>query len=311
MDEIKSEVGYQVRSRYLLYCSLLTSAVALMSSWNLVGRANSLYAQFLRTVEESGQQGITLDAALAQPLSVQEQGPGELLIDNVLRYDFETSASAVHNLGPTAFATNFLQLATFVAVPAFAFILGCSVLSRDARMAVLKARVIRVGALRLHSTQAVVTVLVALGSVLVGLVVAMVSGLAFRQVQLQVDDARILDAPAAGIPLSELAASLGLAALVTAYFALVGAAFGVALRHVLIPAIAFAVWNTAVPMLGPWDPRVPWASLGQRVFDFQGSFQLSVPFSLGTTASAAYLCLLAAIVGLGAFALARRKSLYA
>ncbi len=309
--DLRNELTYQVRSRNLLYCSLVTTALALMSSWNLVGRANTLHAQFLRTLADSAAQGITLETALAQPLSVREPQPGQVLIDNVLRFDFEASAAAVHHLGPMAFAINFLQFAGFVALPIVAFILGCSTLSRDARLGVLKARVVRVGPVRLHLVQVGGAALTALGALLVGVVVAMISGPAFRAAQLTVTDARVLEAPVAGVPLSELLVTLGLIGVATVFFTLVGAAFGLGLRQVLIPSLVFAVWNTAVPMIGPWDPRVPWASLAHRVFAFRGSFEMTAPYQLSVPIALLCIAALAIVLGGAATAVARRRSLFA
>lgn len=308
-SELHGELRLQLTSRYVLLAGLLTALAGVLSARNLIVHTNSLHEQFVRSLSDSEQQGVSLAEALAQPVVVQET-TGQTYVENVLRFDFEAAATAVHSLGVIGFMTNYLQFVSFVVMPVIAFILGCSVLSRDARQKTLKARVFRVGRLRLHGTQVGATVVTAVASILVGLPAAAVSGYVFAASSLEDVDERVLAAPASGVPAAEWLSTLALVVLSTTFFVLVGAAVGIALRTVLAPSLVFVAWNLAIPIMSPWDLRVAWATLGDQVFDFPGVFTLSVPYAVSSSLAVGYILLVVLAAGLCAVYAARRRTAY-
>lgn len=308
-SELSAELRLQLSSRYVLGAGLLTALVGVVSARNLVVHTNALHEQFLTSLADSDQQGVSLAEALAQPVVVEES-TGQTYVENVLRFDFEAAATAVHNLGIVGFTVNYLQFVSFVVMPVVAFILGCSVLSRDARQKTLKARVFRVGRLRLYGIQLVATVVTAVASILIGLVAAAISGYAFAAASLDAVDQRVLAAPATGIPVTEWVATLALVVLSTAFFVVVGAAVGIALRTVLIPSLVFVAWNLAFPIMFPWDLRVAWAALGNRVFGFDGVFSLSVPHVVNPLLAVGYILVVVLAAGLAAVYAAQRRTTF-
>lgn len=306
-SSLRAELGYQSRSRHLLWALGAAILAAVPTTLQLVDRADHLVGLFSRSLTQAEQAGVRLEEALAVPVQQSSDG-GVNTVDNVLRFDYENASAALNSLHPTPAAVHVLEFATFIVFPVLFAAYGIIVSTYDYRFKTWKVKVAA------HGWPSVLLGKVASLGVAIGavLVTVLVSGLAFGAVVGEFFTPSVPPelADADVHRVGGVLPAIGMALVSCSFFGLLGLALGTIFRSAIAPLIGFLVVNFLVPIMVAFDPRNLLSVLGHRAFTFEGPFQLVQPRAVDP--GLAVLGLLAITTGLLAWAwvLSARRSHY-
>lgn len=224
--------------------------------------------------------GVSLAQAMAQPSNLVIQGSQKVL-DNPLRYDYETAYFANRALeGSNSIGTG-LEMITFLVIPLLFFVYGCGAATGDVRRRILKDRIVAQGAGPYIAAKVSSVALVSVGAILLVATLSFGAAPILKAVFLQdvsrdfpyaVDDVGI------GNPTVQIAFSAG----VSLFFGLLGLFVGLVARSMLIPSLTAGGLLMLAPFAGPYDPRNILTAAGQGVFNYWGGFSPRPPFPLAT-----------------------------
>lgn len=257
----------------------------------------------VRTFEEQvtrfAREGITLDDALAAPVSITVSGGSET-IDNPLKYDFLQLSSAVRAVEPGAMAATALDVVTFLVIPLLFLFLGTRLALVDRAAGTVGFRAARAPWRSIVLAKGLTLAILAACSALLTAVLGWATGLLGELVagSLRSQVAYPLVIPQ-GNPLW---AKVAMTAAVALTFGLVGYVLGALTGSGSWPLVLSALMLFVAPFVAAGDPRNLMAVFGSRVYDFWGQFELRppLPLDLGTAtlAVAGYAAAILAVLAL-------------
>ncbi|MEI2276680.1 hypothetical protein OHC50_04275 [Paenarthrobacter ilicis] len=272
----RSEMKYQLwGGALLLPFGGLTLALVFAFTGSITNVGASL-ARLETTVDQAAANGFTLTQAMDQPSSVVIEG-GQRLLDNPLRFDYESAFMANQALqGSNAIGTG-LEMITFLVLPLLFFVYGCGVATGDARRRILKDRVVVHGSGAYITAKVFAVVVVSVLSVvwlaLLSLTVAPAISELFLG-DLHSNFPYAVEPAQSGAPVLQVAFSTG----VGIFFGLTGFFVGLAVRSTLLPSLAAGGLLMVAPFAGSYDPRNILTAAGQNVFTYWGGFSPRPPY---------------------------------
>jgi hypothetical protein len=291
--ELATEARLIVYSRYLLAGLAIGIVAGIAATFGLNGKALSAHQIFQESLAESTAQGIILEEALSDPLMVIPVGSGTS-IDNPLRYDFEYAASFLSLLQPWGYLANACKTASLILMPLIGFIAGAMLSAKEFRCRTIRVRAVRSRLLAVESSIAVGSALVCMASLVGCCAAALIFGFATTPGVTSQLAADFFSAGLRDIGPGHLATWASFCAAIGVFFAIIGAAVGLAFRTAVLPAVAFVCYALVLPMFGPWDIRSIWLTLATRMSDFEGALLLGgVKNDLSTSVNVVLLVTLA------------------
>lgn len=284
-----AELRFLLYSRRLLVVALVLMAGVAIAFSGSLSQARSAHENFVREVATYESHGITLEDALAAPVTVRTTSSGET-IDNPLKYDYlevGRSLAALQGLGMVGTA---LDLVTFIVIPLTFLVLGAGMATVDRSTGTASWRGIRERWPRVAAAKLLVLGIVGLGAAvltaLLGLVASVVGSSAVAGVRDGIDYALAPATPSPVLP------KIAMTALVGLLFGVLGYALGAVTRSASWPMVLAGVALFVLPFVSAWDLRNLLAVLGSGVYDFWGQFEMRPPIEVGT---------LAAVVAVGCY----------
>lgn len=271
--------------KFLHYSHTVVGIIGVMLLGSLAALSGSLSGavaeqkQFVARVQEYSQNGISLSAALREPVRVTTAGNMQS-IDNPLKYDFLRLGQSFEAIsGPLHLAATFLDLVTFIVLPLTFALVGAVVATYDQRAGTMRVRCSMdswgtIVAAKLMSLLTLAVISVA-SVVAVAALLAVIVRPVIARARAQVPFALVEDEQMSALG-PKIALSIGVAVL----FGLVGYTCGALTGSSSWPIVILGVVLFAVPFLGAWDPRNALAVVATRVYDFWGQFELRPPQDL-------------------------------
>lgn len=301
LRELRAELLIVRYTRLAWVTAAVLAAGALAAYLGSRSHALAAVTSFEQQVSRFAAEGITLESALAAPVSITVSG-GSQTIDNPLKYDFLQLSSAVQAVEPGAMAATALDVVTFLVVPLLFLFLGTRIALVDRAAGTVGFRAARAPWGSIVAAKGLALAVLAWCSALLTAVLGWATGLLGQlvagSVRSQVPYPLVVDE---GNPLWAkvlMTAAVGLA------FGLVGYALGAVTGSGSWPLVLAALALFVAPFAASGDPRNVMAVFGSRIYDFWGQFELRPPLPLdpGTAvlALAAYVFGIVAVVALTA-----------
>lgn len=305
---LRADLLYLYYSRAILGIGLFMAAGATVAFTGSVSAAQSSHKAFLQQVDTFERNGISLEDALAAPMTVTVED-GRETIDNPLKYDYLQVGESVRAVdGVVPFVGTALDLVTFIVIPLVMIALGLHVATVDRRAGTIKLRASRdrwadlvvAKLLALLTASVLATFCTVLAAATIALLGSPLTAAATGDINYA------LVTPESTSP---LLAKLALTTLVAMLFGLVGFATGAVVGTTSWPLAMYGLALFLLPFASPWDPRNLLASIGANVYDFWGQFELRPPLPIDAAAAAVGLgvCAFVALVLATAFPLRSRR----
>lgn len=305
--ELVVELRYQHYTKRIYLLVLVLVAGVLIAFTGSLSHARGAHTFFLQQVETYKQNGVSVEEALAAPMSVTIDGNQET-VDNPLKYDFLQVGESLAALKGTGMVGTSLDLVTFVFMPLTFLMYGAWLALYDDRARTSRIRAVRGRWPSINAARLTTIVIAAAASVLLvslaALAVSYVGAGAVRELEASMGYPTVV--PESVSPLwAKLLLSTGVAVL----FGMSGYAIGLVTRSLSWPMVLAALVLFLLPFVGAWDPRNLLAVVGRNVYDFWGQFELRPPLLIDTgTAALGLLGYALVAVGItAACVLARRR----
>lgn len=267
------EIRFAWWSRYFLWMLLAGCIAGVFSVVTLNGTAVSAGQEFQQTLREARESGVDIDAELRAPLHVESDG-GDEVIDNPLRYDYESARNAVAMLRPDGYVANAAQLAGFLLAPLVAFGAGLTLTMKDFRHRTIRLRAVRFRLGQLELAYSLTAGLLGVVAVIGAIVAALGAGLVTSGPTTSVLALDRFGPVPDVVGAHGAAAWAGFAVAASFYFGVAGVSIGLLTRALITPMAAFTIVHLMVPILGPWDPRAMILSVGNALAPLSGTLRL-------------------------------------
>ncbi len=299
--QLAAELRFLHYSRRLVILLGVLAAGVVVSLTGSVSHARSAHENFVREVSAYESHGITLQDALAAPVTVTTDQTGQT-IDNPLKYDYLEVARSLRALQGLGMVGTALDLVTFIVIPLTFLVFGAGLATTDRASGVSAFRGSRERWPRVVAAKILALAVLGVGAAVAVAVMGAAASVAGAG---SVDSLRAnIDYAILPMALSPVLPKVAMTALVALFFGVIGYAVGALTRSTSWPMVLAGLALFLLPFVSPWDPRNVLAVLGAHVYDFWGQFQMRPPIQLdvGTAlaAVAGYLVVAGVVVGLAA-----------
>jgi hypothetical protein len=236
------------------------------------------YALLQHTKSEYAKNGMDFAADLARPEEVTTTAD-EQTVSNLARFDYDTLATAIHDIAPSSSPIETMKFFGFLVFPIVFFLVGLWMSTTQRRYSTEKVVLVRAGPARTVAGRQLAILAVA-GLTTVATLLADVTARTVAHAslasQLPLDAFPPLTTPRPDNPLAQWAVIL----LVAVFFGAGGIAVGTTTGVFAVPALVFLAWDFILPISAQNDPRNWFTVLGHAVFTYSTSFELTQPIPL-------------------------------
>lgn len=278
LRNVQNELRYQLYSNIIVMIVIIIFMLSCLNIYSTRISVDSNYDRFLKTYSEYKKEGMDIEEALGKPYKILEISESENVIDNILRYDFDSVGNSIKSLHPSMSINHTLSYLSILFLPLIFGIYGSVIATYDIKNRTLKLRAILSDGKTNTLAKQLAMFIVILSIILVLLFcMYIVSGFIYRNIS-NIEEYKPFILNSLKLTTNNFI-QIGYAVISSIIFANIGYLIGTITSSTLIPTIIIGAYMFIIPNLGVYDLKNLILTLGGRIFKFTGNFQIASPIA--------------------------------
>lgn len=276
LRNIQNELRYQLYSKIIAIIVIIIFILSCLNIYSTRVSVDSNYSRFLRTYSEYKEEGIDIEEALSKPYEISEISDSGSVINNILRYDFDSVRESIKSLHPSMSINHTLSYLSIIFLPLIFGIYGAAIATYDIKSRTLKLRAILSDGKTNNLAKQLAMFIVILSTISVLLFcMYIVSGFIYRSI-LNIEEYKPFLISSLELTTNNFV-QIGYTVISSIIFANIGYLIGTITKSTLISTIVIGAYMFIIPNLGVYDLKNVLLTLGGRIFEFTGNFQIASP----------------------------------
>lgn len=276
LRNLQNELRYQLYSKIIGMIVIIIFILSCLNIYSTRVSVDSNYSRFLRTYSEYKEEEMDIEEALSKPYKILEISESGNVIENILRYDFDSVGDSIKSLHPSMSINHTLSYLAILFLPLIFGIYGAAIATYDIKNRTLKLRAILSDGKTNTLAKQLAMLIVILSTILVLLFcMYIVSGFIYRSVS-NIEEYKPFILNSLEVTTNNFI-QIGYAVILSIIFANIGYLIGTITRSTLVPTIVIGAYMFIIPNLGVYDLKNVIMTLGARIFKFTGNFQIASP----------------------------------